>query len=152
MSKRWTVVLLVIVGSLAGLALATIPGAGVVYGVAAAPPRPTPLPLPTATPVSPVRGGFIELHLSPRAKLWTKVEWQGTGGTWHDVDGWRGAPDEAGVVRWYAGPELLGQGPFRWLVSDGVDGPLLGASAPFYLPAQARQVVAITVELPAGAK
>ncbi len=146
MSKRAAILCLLFLCGLAAGSLAITPGDGVVYG---APPRPTLAPLPTPPPLAP--GGFIELRLVPlQENLWTRVQWRGVGDVWHDVEGWQGAPDETGRVRWYVGPEILGRGPFRWLAADGPDGPLLGVSEPFHLPALARQVVVVAVELPAG--
>lgn len=142
MMKRAAILFLLCLCGLTALALAAIPSAGVVYGISAAPIRPTPLPLTTSA-----TGGFIELRVAPlQENLWTKVQWRGVGNAWHDVEGWQGTPDETGRVRWYVGPEHLGQGPFRWMVTDGPDGSLLGVSEPFHLPALARQVVVITVE------
>lgn len=143
MSKLLGVLSLILLSAwvLSGLAVAPAPAA-----VVLTPDRPTPLPLPTVTP--PIAGGFIELHAAP-AGAWTIVQWRGVGATWHNTDGWRGAPDETGVVRWYVGPEHLGQGPFRWRVYEREGGRLLATSDAFALPARARQVVVVTLE-PAG--
>jgi hypothetical protein len=147
MSRRYIPALLIILCGFALFSLAANSGpAETNYSIEAVGTRPTPVRRPTPEPPPP--GGFIELRVAPlQENLWTEIQWRGVGDAWHDVDGWRGTPDEAGVVRWYVGPEHLGEGPFRWLVYDGMDGPLLGVSAPFDLPEQARQVVVVTVDL-----
>lgn len=147
MRSRYLAMILILV---AGLMLFGLMTAGEAVVVDAAPAavgtRPTPiLPPPTGTPFA---GGFIELRLDPgRGNVWTEMQWRGVGDAWHDVDGWRGAPDEAGVVRWYVGPEHLGQGPFRWQVYDQDGRRLLGSSEPFYLPDRPRATLTVTVEL-----
>ena len=73
--------------------------------------------------------------------LWTVVQWYDAAGNWHNVDGWQGSLDtieqkEVGWVgqkEWWAGQEILGAGPFRWLVY-GQDGQLLATSDVFALP------------------
>ncbi len=108
------------------------------------PPRRTPTPT-----ISKTRGGFIELRADPlRGGLWTRIQWQDAFGDWRHIDGWQGAFIEGeGLVRWYVGEELLGAGPFRWLVYERKGGDLLAASDPFYLPERSDQTVEVEVSL-----
>jgi hypothetical protein len=104
---------------------------------------------PRQTPI----GGSIELcvrfpQMWPWAEvhwqdLWTVVQWQDAWGDWHDVEGWQGSLDQVIVVEngqvvgkktWWVARHDLGTGPFRWLIYQGKESRLLGASEPFYLP------------------
>lgn len=78
------------------------------------------------------------------------VQWEDAAGAWHDVDGWRGAPDDAGgrTKTWWVSANDLGRGPFRWVVQRGIDGPVVALSEPFHLPAAPREVVAVSASLP----
>jgi hypothetical protein len=127
---------------------------------AALPPRPTPAPLPSPVVVSGggPTGGAIELRI-PLASgawrgvywqgLWTVVQWQDSFGVWHDVDGWKGTPDEvasdqARKVWWVAQPQM-GQGPFRWVAYDRPGGKMLAASESFSLPAISDQWLLVSL-------
>ena len=140
-------------------------------GAAPAQPSATPTPpLPTWTPgPAPVKtpqgaslpfvgwgGGAIELRVrfGPAAlkrwsEVWTVVQWQDTGGGWHDVEGWRGALDEIvgaeGRKIWWVYRQDLGKGPFRWLVYDRAGGKLLATSQSFNLPGISGQTVKVQV-------
>lgn len=141
MSRLPTRILLMLLGGLALLSLALWGGAP--PAAAEVPTRPPPLPLPTLIP-----GAIIELHLGPQwANVWTVMQWQGAGDIWHDTDGWRGTPDATGVVRWYVGPEHLGQGPFRWQVYEREGGRLLDTSEPFPLPDRPRATLIVALDL-----
>lgn len=95
---------------------------------------------------SPV-GAYIELNaLAVPARVWTIVQWQDNAGDWRDVEGWQGTLDQGNKKTWWVAAKDFGQGPFRWTIYDGAGGPMLAASAPFYLPDQANQTV--TIELP----
>jgi hypothetical protein len=133
------------------------------------PPRP-----PTATPIPPEKpgngarssehaGAWIQLHFQPPAQspslswpeLWTAVQWQDTGGRWHEVEGWRGTLDDAandaangvGSKVWWVAKRDLGTGPFRWIVRHEYGGDLLAGSESFYLPGTAGETLQVEVLL-----
>lgn len=110
-----------------------------------------PRPIPDGGLPQSNRGATIVLQVTPPQAGWAVVQWQDHLGNWHDVDGWRGAPDANGEVRWWVGGEHFGTGPYRWLVFDAPDGTLLGSSAPFDMPVANRQVVTVPVFLGAPA-
>jgi len=85
-------------------------------------------------PSTSVPGAFIELQIAALPGGWTQVEWQTAAGDWISVSGWQGTPDVNGRVLWYAGPELLGTGPYRWLVFEGKGERPWAVSAPFTVP------------------
>lgn len=90
-------------------------------------------------------GAYIELHLSnPADGAWTVVQWQDNAGDWQDVEGWQGSPN-SDRQRWWVATRDFGRGPFRWIVTQGPDGTLLGTSQPFQLPTKANQVVPIHI-------
>ncbi len=78
-------------------------------------------------------GAAIELTAWPPGGM-SVVQWQDINGDWQDVDGWRGALDNGGHIRWWVAAKDFGTGPFRWMVGEAV-------SAPFNLPAGAGQTV-----------
>jgi hypothetical protein len=81
-------------------------------------------------------GAYIELHgdvLPP--EVWTVVQWQDAAGNWHDVEGWRGTTDQVNYRRWWVHPKDFGTGPFRWVMTDGLNGASLATSDSFNLPA-----------------
>jgi hypothetical protein len=93
-------------------------------------------------------GAHIELQVAPvQVGLWTVVQWQDSAGNWHDVDGWRGTLETGGYKRWWVALKDFGTGPFRWVATQGPGGPVLGMSEPFSLPAEANEVVPVTVSL-----
>lgn len=121
------------------------------------PPRP-PTATPIITPIPPSEkterrpqpahpaGAWIELHCQLPAgnlsvhssELWTAVQWQDSGGRWHDVKGWRGnlgkVVNGVGMKVWWVAEKDFGTGPFRWVVRRERDGERLAESEPFHLP------------------
>lgn len=83
--------------------------------------------------------------------LWTVVQWQDDYGNWHDVDGWQGGLDEVsegiGQKAWWFGEDLLGQGPFRWLIYREQEGVLLAQSQAFYLPDQTGGALSVSMSV-----
>jgi hypothetical protein len=117
-------------------------------GATGLPPRPTPTAVPGAE--DPSSGAYIELRVpSAPAGLWTGVQWQDGGGNWHAVEGWQGTLDAVvhgeGKKVWWVAQEQWGQGPFRWELRQGQDGPVLATSDPFALPGAADQTVRVQV-------
>jgi len=104
------------------------------------PPSPT-----TAPPVA--QAGLLELRVEPvQPGLWAVVQWVDAPGNWHDVPNWR-SQLQGGTQTWEVFPPQLGQGPFRWVVSYGPDGPQAAASEPFHLPRNVGERVLINVSL-----
>jgi hypothetical protein len=120
------------------------------------------MPIPQPAPA----GALIELHVHfdtawpsasiPWQELWTTVQWQDGRGVWHDVEGWRGGLDEivrgqdgeaSGRKVWWVAEANLGQGPFRWQITRGAGGTLLGSSAAFALPSVDGAVVTVEIAL-----
>ena len=125
---------------------------------AALPPRPTltPTPAPAATPTPvaqaplPVQETLL-LYAGPGYDgAWAVVQWQGSDGVWHDVEGWQ-AHVRGGQVRWRVAEKDFDTGPFRWVVYDKEGGRLRAMSASFTLPTSDSQTVTVTV-LPVAAK
>jgi hypothetical protein len=149
--SSWLIIFAAIICAIIGIAQLPTPAR-------ALPPRPpTPTPLPTPGPTSAPttstgapRGATISLqaHFPLSAfyqwgALWTVVEWQDPDGTWHEVEGWRGTPDEITLNDqdeviiekiWWVQKSDLGRGPFRWLVYVNEEGHLLTMSEMFHLP------------------
>jgi hypothetical protein len=79
------------------------------------------------------------------------VQWQDTGGRWHDVEGWQGTLDDValgvGNKLWWVAQSDLGTGPFRWIVRRGFGGDLLAESEPFYLPGTAGETLQVELSL-----
>ncbi|MFN3330879.1 MAG: hypothetical protein ACK47M_00010 [Caldilinea sp.] len=126
--------------------------------VDALPPRPTPAitPTHTLTPTpsprtprptpSPLRLSHIRLVVTPaRDGLWSVVEWQGSDGTWHIVEGWQGAI-EAGSKRWAVYERNFGEGPFRWMIYETPAGAPVGQSLPFTLPVTAGEELTVHIK------
>jgi hypothetical protein len=116
------------------------------------PPRDTPSPVKPGSDDKTDRDGPIGTYLELRligasAGVWTVVQWQDSAGNWHDVQGWQGTPDAQGDKRWWVAAKDFGTGPFRWVVKQGFNGPVLGMSAPFNLPGGADEIVQVTVLL-----
>lgn len=106
-------------------------------------------PRPTATAVSPpaAPGAKISLLVAGEiaANNWTKVQWQDGEGQWHDVTGWQGELELDDTKTWWVGADLLGDGPFRWIVL--VDGDPIGQSDPFHLPTTPYETLEIVIAL-----
>jgi hypothetical protein len=115
------------------------------------PPRPTPVLPPASTSSSRSQesvGGYIDLYIpSAPAELWTVVQWQDSLGNWHDVEGWRGTPDEGHNKVWWVARADFGKGPFRWVIYENQEGELLAKSETFYLPDSAGKTVRVEVSL-----
>jgi hypothetical protein len=61
------------------------------------------------------------------------VQWQGTDGRWHNVDGWH-REITSGAINWSVAEKDFGTGPFRWLVFSSDSGRPLAISQSFHLP------------------
>ncbi|MCA9897178.1 MAG: hypothetical protein H6654_12100 [Ardenticatenaceae bacterium] len=111
--------------------------------VTALPPRPT----ATAVPPPAAPGAKISLLVAGEiaANNWTKVQWQDGEGQWHDVTGWQGELELDGTKTWWVGADLLGSGPFRWIVL--AEGEQIGQSATFNLPTTLYETVEITISV-----
>jgi hypothetical protein len=133
-----------------------------VQTVRSLPPRPA---LPTKPPPE-ATGSAIELHAQFSSAwpwnetdwqdLWTIVQWQGTDGVWHNVEGWQGTFDlvkvgNAGEIigqkAWWVGYSDLGKGPFRWQVYRTKGNMLVATSEPFNLPNATGLVVTVEIVL-----
>jgi hypothetical protein len=145
----------VLTGTIIGLTVANL-----LFGLAWPPliqagPSLPPRDPPTATPSSkdkdkgdqkPV-GAYIELQVqATQTGLWSAVQWQDSAGGWHDVEGWRG-PLAEGNRQWWVAARDFGAGPFRWIVTAGSGGRLVGASQIFNLPTHANETLRVTVLL-----
>jgi hypothetical protein len=110
----------------------------------------------------PPAGGSIELRVwFPEwidfqwQALWTLVQWQDRSGHWHSVEGWQGSLDRvtiadgkvAGRKAWWLASDLLGKGPFRWVVYRVQGGKLVAESESFYLPDHAGRTVIVETAL-----
>jgi hypothetical protein len=94
-------------------------------------------------------GAWIELQAqSAPAKAWSMVQWQNELDDWYDVEGWQGSLDGNGYQRWWVHEKDFGNGPFRWVVRQGKDGPVLGISQAFNLPGGTNEAVRVTVSVP----
>lgn len=121
-----------------------------------APPAATPGPGPAPDHAEHRTGALIWLKLSPAngpalwptiwPGLWTVVQWQDTGGGWHDVTGWEGRPDDPAQKVWWVDPKDYSTGPFRWVVYDSARQTPLATSAAFHLPSGDNELM----EVPAG--
>jgi hypothetical protein len=93
-------------------------------------------------------GAYIELQTQiASAGAWSVVQWQDSSGGWQDVEGWRGPLANNNNRRWWVAAKDFGKGPFRWAVTQGQGGSLLGVSTPFNLPSEANQTVQVVVSL-----
>lgn len=127
------------------------------------PPRPTPTFPWSVAAQSESTAGSIVLKLMAGtdaaaldwASLWTVVEWQDDKGQWNTVEGWQGAFDEvvAGVGQksWGVADDVLGKGPFRWVVYLQKGGTPLAVSGNFNLPASSSETVVVSISLGAEA-
>ena len=80
-------------------------------------------------------GSRIELVAPGLAHSWTAVEWQDADGHWRTVEGWQGHLRSNGRLRWWVDPDLLGAGPFRWVIYSGTSAEdSFTTTEPFNLP------------------
>ncbi|GJM41610.1 MAG: hypothetical protein DHS20C20_18920 [Ardenticatenaceae bacterium] len=109
--------------------------------VTALPPRPT----PTAVPAPDAPGAKISLHVAGEIAPdnWTKVQWQDGDAKWHDVAGWQGELEADGTKTWWVGEDLLGGGPFRWLIL--ANGEIVALSDTFYMPTTLNETLKIEI-------
>jgi hypothetical protein len=93
-------------------------------------------------------GAYLELQAQPpQTGLWTVIQWQDSTGNWQNVEGWQGTLDVGGKKVWWVEAKHFGKGPFRWVITQNQNGPLLAASQPFSLPKQANEIAKIEVSL-----
>jgi hypothetical protein len=91
-------------------------------------------------------GAWLELQAAGTlAEEWSGVQWQTSTGAWENVDGWQGMLDETGRCRWWVAAKDFGSGPFRWVITRGKGGPVLGTSESFHLPASANETVRVVI-------
>ena len=76
---------------------------------------------------------------------WSGVQWQNSAGGWENVEGWQGSLPQN--TRWWVAQKDFGTGPFRWVISEGQGGPLLGTSESFNLPGGVNETVQVTIYL-----
>jgi hypothetical protein len=67
-------------------------------------------------------------------------------GNWHNVDGWNAPLPADGRQLWWVAPKDFGTGPFRWVITQGQNGPVLGVSNQFIMPTVEGQT--LMVQLP----
>lgn len=90
-------------------------------------------------------GGYIRLTVDPaQLKLWSVVQWQDSGGNWHDVEAWRGVIDQSQQIWWVAEKDF-GTGPFRWVIYRDSHGEILAQSQQFFLPATHNQLIDVII-------
>lgn len=112
------------------------------------PPTPTPSPDKDRGGKDKPVGAYIELQTQIASTgAWSVVQWQDNAGGWHDVEGWRGPLADGNNRRWWVAAKDFGKGPFRWVVTQGLGGQELGASAPFKLPSGANETLQVVVSL-----
>ncbi len=87
---------------------------------------------------------LLQSRVNP-AGAWATVQWQDSSGGWHNVEGWHGALNGQGLQIWWVATKDFGTGPFRWTVTQGQNGPVMGVSAPFNLPRVANETVQVLV-------
>ena len=110
------------------------------------PPTPTPSPDKDKGDKDKPAGAYIELQTQIASTgAWSVVQWQDNAGGWHDVEGWRGPLADSNNRRCWVAAKDFGTGPFRWAVTQGQGGQLLGASAPFKLPNGANETLQVAV-------
>jgi hypothetical protein len=140
----WLTVVVIVIGLAVGAGLPIKPA----QADAGLPPRATPVPTRHGGDDDRDRapaGAAIELQVSGvPAGAWSVVQWQDRAGNWHAVEGWQGAL-EGGARRWWVAAKDFGSGPFRWAVTQGPGGSVLGVSQPFALPGAANETLRVTV-------
>jgi hypothetical protein len=93
-------------------------------------------------------GAYIELQVAPaRTGIWSIVQWQDSAGGWQDVGGWQSPLGVTGYQRWWVAAKDFGSGPFRWIVTQGQGGSILGESEAFTLPRGANETMRVVVSL-----
>ena len=106
-----------------------------------------------------IRGGKIILSVPMsnidfnrvplKQESWTVVQWQTADGRWIDVGGWQGSfyydqRDNRQFVEWWVGEEILGEGPFRWVIySDKSRSRRLSITQSFNLPSNNRESIVV---------
>ena len=154
---------LLIVGILCALGLALVPAQAAPEGL---PPRPDDTPTPSSLqPAEDVKsaadGAVIVLEVVfdddwptrgvAWQDLWTVVEWQDVDGTWYEVAGWQGGLDKVngglGWKVWWLEDDLLGRGPFRWVVYERYGGAVIVVSDAFDLPERVGKMVTVEISL-----
>ncbi len=110
------------------------------------PPRP-PVPEKDAEQESRPIVASILLQATPaRDGLVSVVQWQDDQGGWHDIESWRGAVNNGQTI-WWVEEKDFGKGPYRWQVFDQAGETLLGTSALFDFPTEAKAQLVIEVLL-----
>jgi hypothetical protein len=87
-------------------------------------------------------GAYIILEAP--AGAWAGVQWQDSAGGWHEVEGWQGRLS-SGRQQWWVAAKDFGTGSFRWMVTAGPGGAMVGVSSPFNLPTAANETVTVNV-------
>jgi hypothetical protein len=115
-----------------------------------------PLPPPPGNPPSnaPVCAIWLRTVDAPPG-AWTKVQWKGPLGEWHDVETWVAPLDvaEYGAMPHWINPVQCGTGPYRWVVySTGKMDKVWTTSDSFYFPQSPGESLWTTVPVTATAK
>lgn len=93
-------------------------------------------------------GAYIELKVTGAPpEAWSVVQWQDSAGGWHAVEGWQSELNANGTTRWWVAAKDFGTGPFRWVVTAGIDKPTLTNSQAFTLPGQANDLLRVMVSV-----
>jgi hypothetical protein len=91
-------------------------------------------------------GAYILLQAGAfPAGSWNVVQWLDQDGIWQDVDAWEAPLPVDGQQNWWVAPKDFGTGPFRWVVTQGQDGTVLGTSGEFTMPTGSGQTVRVVV-------
>lgn len=160
-TRRLAVGILLLVGLGGALSLILLPGPAQAApeDLPPRPSTPTPAALAPAKPVPDGASILLEItfgddwagHELAWQDLWTVVEWQDEEGTWHVVEGWQGGVDKVsgqiGWATWWLANDLLGRGPFRWVVYERRGGPVMVVSESFHLPAFRGRIVTVEISL-----
>jgi hypothetical protein len=139
----WLSLIALVLGTAAALAGLPAP----VKAGSSLPPRETPVPPPADDDKDrdgPLVGAHLELAApNAPAGAWVVVQWQDSAGGWHNVEGWQGTLGNSS--RWWVHPKDFGTGPFRWMMMQAPNGPMIGMSEPFRLPDGANEVTKVVV-------